>query len=410
MTVDIKSNSNQTLKNILLNANYPFGYTFISSSVKPITSDNATWSIGDIQAGGDRSIIIHGKLQGENSDSKSFRFSVGAQDSTNSNQIGTEYMSLQQDITLQKPFISLGVTIDSDSSPVDFIGEFGRSHRVDVYWFNNLTVPVTNAVITAHISGDAYDKNSVSPSDGYFRSDTGDIVWNQQTTPGFASIGAGDSGHVSFSIVPRDMSTGSNLIVNPMINITANVSGDRTQEAQVPESLTALVSRNIRVSSRVALSGRIVRSVGPFTNTGPIPPKAESTTTYTVSWTVDNTSSAVTNTKIVATLPAYVKWLGNVSPDSESLMYDNNSGTVTWDIGSLSTYTSNSSRRRQVYFQIALLPGVDLIGQSPILVNAATLTAMDSFTGSQLQGTQNPLLTSFSTDPAFRSDDGIVKQ
>jgi len=68
-------------------------------------------------------------------------------------------------------------------------------------------------------------------------------------------------------------------------------------------------------------------------NTGPVPPKVEQPTTYTVVWTVDNTSSAVGNAKVTATLPPHVKWLNETSPSGESVSYDQNSGLVTWEIG-----------------------------------------------------------------------------
>jgi hypothetical protein len=408
LKVEIKSNSEQVLKNIILNASYPSGFVYISSSIKSISTDNNMWKIGDLPAGATRTLTIHGRLQGEDSDSRSFRFFVGAQDSGGGNRIGTQYMSLQKDITIQKPFMSMNVYIDNDSELTDFIGEFNRSHRVDLYWFNNLAVPVQNAVIVAHLSGSAYNKSAVEPNGGYYRSATDDIIWNPQTTPELASIEAGGSGHVSFSIMPKDMSTDAAPVVNPKLDISVNVSGDRSQESQVPETLTAISSRTIRVSSNISLTGRVVRTVGPFTNTGPIPPRAEKKTTYTVIWSVDNTSSSVGNAKVVATLPAYTKWVGSVSPTGESVFYDQNNGTVTWDIGSLSTYTIGSSRRRELYFQVSFEPGVDLIGQIPTLVGEAELTAIDNYTGVNLSDRQDFLTTSFSTDPTYKGTDGYV--
>ncbi len=404
----VKSNSGQTLKNILLTASYPTGYEFISSNVKAVSADNSIWKIGDIPAGAERTITIRGKIQGEDSDMRIFRFSVGAQDSTQPNRIGTEYMNIQNDISIQKPFVSLAIGFDSDNSVNDFVAELDRSRSVEISWFNNLAVPVTNAVITVHLSGNAYSKDAVIPEDGYFRSSTDDIIWNQQTTPELASIAAGDSGKISFYVTPKDLSSDKSQTVNPRITILANVAGDRSQESQVPESLSAIASRNIHVSSRVSLSGRIVRSTGPFTNTGPIPPKAEQETTYTVLWTVDNTSNSVGDAKVSATLPAYVKWLGNISPSTESVTFDNNSGTILWDIGSLAARSNTSSRRRELAFQVSFLPGVDLVGTSPVLTNPATLTAVDGFTKAKLQSSQGYLITSFSTDPSYKYYDSVV--
>jgi len=406
ITVKIESHSGEILKNVLLKVSYPFGFTFISSNPKPFKS-NDTWKIGDIPAGASRTITIHGKIAGEDGDIRVFRLTTGAQSPRDPAIIATEYMSVQQDITIQKPFISLGVGIDNDTSVGDFIGRFNQSSRVEISWFNNIPTAVSHGEIVVRLSGTAYDKASVRPDRGIFRSATNEIVWNQQTNPELASMGAGESGRVSFSLIPRDTGTASRPIVDPVVTIEASVSGSRTQESSVPETLASAVSRIIKVSSNVALTGRMVRSIGPFANTGPIPPRAEQPTTYTVIWTVDNTSSSVANAKVAATLAPGVKWLG-ASPTEEKVTFEANTGTVTWDIGSVNTYTFNSSRRREAFFQISVMPSVSDVGQPLTLVNQAILTATDTFTGEGLQSIQEYLTTRFGTDPIYKNGDEIV--
>ena len=263
ITVKIESHSGEILKNVLLKVSYPFGFTFISSNPKPFKS-NDTWKIGDIPAGASRTITIHGKIAGEDGDIRVFRLTTGAQSPRDPAIIATEYMSVQQDITIQKPFISLGVGIDNDTSVGDFIGRFNQSSRVEISWFNNIPTAVSHGEIVVRLSGTAYDKASVRPDRGIFRSATNEIVWNQQTNPELASMGAGESGRVSFSLIPRDTGTASRPIVDPVVTIEASVSGSRTQESSVPETLASAVSRIIKVSSNVALTGRMVRSIGPF--------------------------------------------------------------------------------------------------------------------------------------------------
>lgn len=405
--VSLKSNSADVLKNVLLKANYPFGFTFISANIKPM-NDNVTWKIGDIPPGAERTVTVHGKIQGEDSENRVFRFFAGAQSLTDPKAIGTQYMSVEQEMTIQKPFISLGIDIDNDSTSQDYIGQFGRHQRVTVSWFNNLSTSVSNVTISAKLNGTAYDKTAIRPDEGYFDSANNQIIWNQKTTPELASVGAGQTGTVSFDLVPVDKSTVANPVVNPTVVVTAGVSGDRTQESNVPESLSAATTRTTRVSSNVTLTGRIVRTTGPFVNTGPIPPKVEQPTSYTVVWTVDNTTSAVGNAQVTATLPPYVKWLKAVSPSSESVVYDEASGLVTWNIGNISTYTLNSSRRREVNFQISFQPSVTQMDQSPNLVNQAILTAVDNFTGAKLQSQQEYLTTRFSTDPTYQEGQATV--
>ncbi|MEN9912728.1 MAG: hypothetical protein RLY66_136 [Candidatus Parcubacteria bacterium] len=405
--LSLKSNSQDILKNVLLKATYPFGWTFKSSDIKPL-ADNSTWKIGDIPPGGERTIVIRGIVQGEDSESRVFRFVAGAQSAIDAKVIGTQYMTAEHELTIQKPFISLGIAVNNDDTASDYVGQFGQSQRMSVKWFNNLSTSVSNMVITAKLSGSAYDKNAVQPDQGYFNSSTNEIVWNRQTNSEFGSIGAGENGQVTFTIAPRDLSTSGKAVVNPTVVVSASVAGSRTQGSSVPEKLSSVVERTTRIPSNIALTGRVVRSVGPFQNTGPIPPKVEQATTYTVVWTVDNTSSAVTNAQVTATLPAYVKWLGAVSPTSEGVTYDENSGLITWNIGNVNPYTTDSARRREVYFQVSFQPGINLANQSPTILNQATLTAVDSFTGAQLQSKQDYLSTRFSTDPEYKEGQATV--
>jgi hypothetical protein len=412
MTVKLKSNSQDVLKNVLLKGDYPFGYTFISANLPPL-SDNATWKIGDIPPGAERDVVIHGKLQGENSDTRVFHFTVGARSSNNASVIGTQYGLITQNMTIEKSFVSLGLNLDNDSGTADYVGHFGNPVRVTLSWFNNLSVSVANAVISVDLSGSAYDKMKVQPDLGYFDSAHDRIIWNQQTNPQLASIGAGEDGTVTFLVTPTsNTSASANQMIDPNIKISANVSANRTQESGVSGNISAAVSRTIKVASNISLSGRLLRTVGPFTNSGPIPPKAEQKTTYTVLWSVGNTTSSVSNAQVTATLPAYVSWVGAVSPTTEDVKYDQNSGTVTWNIGSInpSSVTSDSSKRREVYFQIAFTPSITQIASSPTLVNQATLNAADDYTGAALTSQQDYLSASYSTDSAYKSGDETVVQ
>ena len=407
LKVDLKSNSQQTLRSVLLKAAYPPGFSFISSSLAP-QPDNATWRVGDMPPGADRVVTIHGKLTGEDTDIRAFHFNVGTQSSTDAKSIGTQFMTSEQDVTIEKPFISLAIAVDGDGGSQPHVGQFGQVENVTITWFNNLPTAVSNVQIDALLTGTAYSKTTVTPNNGYFRSGSDDILWNQQTDPELASVAPGASGKVTFSIMPTDTGTPANLTVNPSFTLTANVTGDRNQETNVPESLASAVSKTVNIASTVNLSGRLIRNYGPFQNTGNMPPRAEQPTTYTVDWTVDNTANVVNNGQVTATLPAYVKWLGATSPSTANITYDKNSGLVTWNVGTVPTYTANSSTRKEVFFQIEFDPSITQVGSVPTLINQATFTGMDSFTNTSLTSTQDFLTTRYSTDPGYKDGDEIV--
>ncbi|MCL5782098.1 MAG: hypothetical protein M1459_01930, partial [Patescibacteria group bacterium] len=394
LKVTIKSNSTNTLKNVLVSASYPFGYTFLNSDLKSLP-DNATWRIGDIPAGAEKTIIIHGKLQGEDTDSRVFRFNVGAQNINNPNVIGTQFVSAEQDIVIQKPFMTVGLTVDNNDTGNFSVAHFNQPVRVELSWFNNLPSAVSDAQISVKLAGTAYDRSLVQTGDGYFKSSTDEIIWNQQTLKKLAAVGAGEGGSVNFTVTPRDMSLAGKPVVNPTLSFTATVSGRRTQETGVPESLTAAASRSVRISTAPSLSGAILRNVGPFNNTGPIPPKADEKSTYTVVWTIDNTNNSLDNVAVTATLPPYVSWLGNTSPDTEDVSYSTSTNSIAWNAGTVGTYTASNGTKKQLYFQVSVLPSVNQINNAPTIVNDATLNATDHFTGEKLTATQSYLTTRF---------------
>lgn len=409
LSVVVSSNSNDILKNLVLKGAYPAGFSFISSNMKPV-GNNATWKIGDLPPKSKKTIVIKGKLVGQDDEERVFRFFAGAADPKNDKTIGTQYIASTNNVTIKKPFITVQVALGGDSQNVEYNGQFDKSIQAEVTWFNNLPTTINDAEIHVKLSGSAYDKVSVAPDQGFYNSANREIVWNRVTTRELDSIAAGGSGRVTFSITPRDLSTPGRPIQNPDISLDVSVLGNRISESNVPEEITSSANRHVKVASNIGLSGQIVRSIGPFTNTGPIPPRAEQQTTYTVVWTVYNTSSNVSNTRVTSTLPPYVKWMDKISPTTEDISYNSVNGQITWNVGNVSAYTGSGSRKKEASFQINLQPSVTQVGQTLTLVNEAVLKAIDEFTGAELQSSQSLLNTRFSSDPTFKNDDERVTE
>ena len=409
MTVNINSNSKEVIKNLILKTSYPFGFSFISSDVKPM-SDNASWKIGDIPPGGKKTIKIKGKLEGQDDEVRVFRFITGIARLGNDNSIATEYINSTQEISIKKPFMTVDIATDGDSSSKEYIASFNNPIKIDISYFNNLSDAVSDAEIRVKLSGTSFDKTAVSADSGLYKSLDNEIVWNSVTTDDLRNVEPGGGGKVSFSITPRDLSNSQKLITNPDLKIVVSVSGKRISESNVPEKIAYTANKTVKVSSNISLGGQSLRSTGPFVNTGPIPPRAEQETTYTILWTVDNTANSISDAVVRTSLPANVKWLGKIDPLGEDISYDKSSGQIVWNVGGLNTYTAGTSKRRQVAFQLALTPNINQVGRDLTLVNQSTLTATDDFTAETLKSNLGVLSTKFSTDPQFKDGDDRVAQ
>ena len=408
LKIDISSNSNNVLKNLIATVSYPFGFTYLSSNINPLP-DKMTWKLGDLPPQSKRQIVIHGKVTGSDKDERVFNIRVGSQGSQNQNIIGTEFASTQTKLSISKPFMDIKIAIDQNQNSQYGVGAFNRTKNVEISWANNLPTAINNANIIVKLDGNAYDKSSVVPDVGYYRSLTNEIIWDTKTNPEFLSIGSGEEGKIKFSITPTDFSNQSRLVTNPKIVVTVSAFGNRTQESNVPTSLVSAVTKEIRVSAIPNLTGRVLRDVGPFANTGPIPPRAEKITTYTILWSVDSTNNSLSNVTVSSTLPPYVKWLNKVSPDNEDIQYSSTTGALQWNVGSVSAFSQASQRTRQVAFQIAFEPSVTQVGNSQILLDDSIMNGVDDFTGENLSSKINFLTTVFNTDPSYKDTMGAVE-
>jgi hypothetical protein len=409
MTVKLTSNSQSTLQNVLLNAIYPFGYSIITANQMPL-ADKATWNVGNIEPGQSKSITITGTLQGQDQDTQVFNFIAGTQSAANSGIIGTEYSDTSETVTLQKPFITTAVSFgQNDSGTGDFVGQFGKPVNGKITWFNNLPDAITDAQIQLTFSGNAFDKSSVAGNGGFYDSANNQITWDKTNTSALQSIPPGGSGSVQFTLAPQNLGTPSSPVVNPHVDLSVSVNGQRISESNVPQTLTETSARTIQVASSISLSAQALHTVGPFPNSGPFPPAAESTTTYAIVWTISNSTSAVSGARVTATLPENVTWLGNVSPNTEDVEYDAGSRTVSWNAGNLAAYSGQGGQeQRQAAFQVGLFPSVTDAGGPLTLVNAATLSATDNFTQTTIYSSWGILTTRLSTDPNFQDGEDIV--
>lgn len=337
LVVNLASNSTQTLQDILLEADYPFGFEFRTAD-PPALKDNSVWAIGDMLPGTSRKITITGVLAGERNDERIFRFAAGSAKTDSPRELAATFEAVEIPIAIKQPFMGITLAVNGNASAAEPIAPRDQPIRVDIQWVNNLPMQIYDAEITAQIGGTAFDRNKVETTDGFYRSQDHTIIWSGETTKDLARIDPGDHGNLRFSLTPLSLAIDPTLPA-PTISINVDVKARRVSEANVPESLESSIQRTVRLQSSLQLAGRSVYSIGPFDNSGPVPPKAETETTYTIIWSVANSTSDIEQGQITARLPSYVKWLGKTSPAGERVTYNPIGGEVMWDIGDIPAKT-----------------------------------------------------------------------
>src|SRR6185436_7797568 len=93
LTLSVASNANASVRDVLLNARYPFGFKFSSADPAPsgnVSGQSASWEVGDLAPGRKRTITIRGTLTGEQGDGRVFNFTAGTRRDTTSTSTAIE--------------------------------------------------------------------------------------------------------------------------------------------------------------------------------------------------------------------------------------------------------------------------------------------------------------------------------
>lgn len=404
--IKVASNAPKDVPGVLLQIDYPPGFFFKSAEPKP-TYDNNVWKLGDFHTGSSREINVVGVLSGEDGDERTFRILGGGISPSNERTIGVIYNSIFQTVAIRRPFLDARVLLNGDSSDSVAIPG-GRLVRGVLIWKNNLPTRINNAEISVKLSGNAFDRGTVSTERGFYNSSLSTISWDKNTVEDFQMVEPGGTGQLPFTFTPAQLFSSSGGILSlPQINLQIIVKGEVVSSSG-DNSVSVTTEKIAKILTDLQVLSRALYSIGPFKNTGPVPPVAEKETTYTISWGVMNSASDVSGATVTTTLPPYVKWTGETSPESEDISYDEGSRTVTWRLNTVYASTGYRNSGREAFFQISFLPSLSHVGSSVGLTGGVSLAGTDSFANTAIQTTKNSLTTLLNNDPAFKVGGDIV--
>ncbi len=401
------SNTVMPLRDVFVTVEYPASFNFQDADPKP-TFGNNVWRVGALDPAGKFAIKIHGVLSGEDTEEKVFHTTVGVGSDKTERSIDTAYSKILSSVTLKRPFIGINLTINGKPAG-DAVGQFGQRIDGKVVWVNNLPTRILNAQIEIRLRGVALDRSTISAGGGgFYRSSDDTIFWDERGNPALSLLETGQSGTVNFAFLPLPSVSGNQLLTNPTVTAEVTVRGQRISESGVPEEIKTVMTQNVRISSQAQFATRAVYYVGPFVNSGPIPPQVEKETTYTIIWSIMNTSNAITGAEVRGVLPPYVKWAGSVSPAKENILYNRSTNEVIWSPGDIPAGTGIGKPPREVAFQVVLTPSLSQIKKTISLLANIRFRAVDSFTNVEFTDSKSDISTNLSTDPKASDASGTV--
>lgn len=395
-TLTARSNATVPIGNVVLAGAFPFGFSVTSSSL-PL--NNASFLLGTLSPGESTTVTLTGTLTGQDKEQRVFHFSIGTADASNKQALAVTYMTQDAAVTIAAPFITAFLAFNGDTSDAVVLAP-GSMQSVTLSYRNTLPTIVADASVIVAITGSAIDYNSIRSDKGFYNSADRTIVFSKDTDPELASFAPGASGigAFSFSTLPA-----SSLPQAPTVQFAITASGTRIGQANVPEETSSSVTKTAKVATEAAFSAYALHTSGPWSESGPIPPRADQGTTYAIVWEVGNRASAVADAAVSATLPSYISYVG-VTAGTGSFSYNEKSRVVSWTVGDLA-----AGARAKGFFKVSLIPSTSQRGDAPALTSAASFSGYDRFAGVPISAKADPATTETTRDPGYVSSNAIVQ-
>jgi hypothetical protein len=398
LNIEARLNTSLPTGNTMLQVKYPSGFVFDSATPAPYIG-NSVWDISSLSTTAPININIKGRLVGQDGDQQAFHVYAGTNTNTDQSTVNVVYNSLLQIVSITKPFLEAHILVNNQDLPTYTVSGSGPVNA-QVSWVNNLPTRITDAQIIVTFSGNAFDKTKVNPLEGFYNSQNYTIVWDKNTIPDLASVEPGGRGNLSFTFNPLSL-IGSSL-KDPQIALDVSIRGTQPSLGSVLADVNNVSKKVVKIASDLQIA-----SSASFSS-GSRPPKAETETKYTVTWTLSNSANSVNQAQARSVLPIYVKWVGPAPiSNNENISYNASTREVVWNIGSVAPNTGFGSNR-EASFILSLTPSLSQVGSVPQLMKDVILTGQDAFTNTAIRSSRGPITTSLSNDPSFKSGDERV--
>ncbi|MDP3982241.1 MAG: hypothetical protein Q8P70_01705 [bacterium] len=365
------SRSEFPLANLQLVAEYPLGFT--AYDVRPASPGEGEWSIGALRSAEGGRIAGLGIIRGDIGTSGVFRAKLGMW-------MGGEFIVLKEvekTMEIVRPRLHISQAINEQVRDTVVSGEL---LRYEIFFRNVSERPLEDLFLVVTLEGEAFDRDSIQIQGGTYVAGSSSLAWEAKDHASLRALLPGEQGVVEFWARALE-EAGENQTLRTRVLLS-----------------DARADFSVKVQSKPKVQQTVMFQDTVFSNAGPIPPRAQEQTTYTIYWKAIAGANKTEEVRVRAVLPGNVEPTGKISPLGDSFTFDPSSREVVWNIGSM-----GSRQEKDLAFQISLVPDSNQRGSNATLVGEVTLRGEDVFTRQQVSA-QAP-----SVSTSVFGDDGVVR-
>jgi len=402
-TITYKNDSSFDFPDVALQVQYPPSFSYISADETPSALNNY-WNIpSGIKSGAEKTITIKGRYEGSSDSQLVFPVTLSTTFS------GNEYRLITQNLSIATAPSPISLTL-SVNNKTDYVAHIGDILHYSIKYQNLSGIALSNVVIKTSLIGALFDIGTVNTK-GSLDSISNTITWNASQIPSLKLLDPGASGELEVDVklkstFPTDRYSEKNFYVQFKTEFDS---------PSVPYYLSAK-STSVSSTLETRIGGAIFLDALAFyhdsfsgiTNSGPFPPKVNTSTQYTIHWRIKNFATDVRDVTVTASLSPGVTWTGVVGGNTMAPTYNERTGEVTWTINKVSAMKGIFTDPIEVIFQIEARPNVTQTRNYMPLLSETIIKGTDDFTGIELVARDNPLTTELSDDKTIASGSGVV--
>lgn len=411
-SLDYINNSDQDFSDLKIELDYPSGFSFKTAEPQPASQPekNNIWQLKELKKSERATIKISGILEGVEGENKALKASIGRIE--NDKFLKYSQASSTTQISASPLLISLSLNNETEETNVNL----GEKLRYKIWFRNNTDIALSQLVLKVYLDGELFNPRTLNLGErGFFDSLNNVIIWSAAGVSSLALLPPGDSGEVIFSLgLFKSFLIEDFNDRNLKISVRAELE---TFNAPPQFNLERLKIEKIltsKVNSQAVLraKGYYNETTSSINNFGPIPPRVNETTAYTIHWQVTNTFNDLENVQVTAVLPQGIEWrdVYTVNREGTELKYNERIKQIVWKINKIPAATGFLIPVYELVFQVVLRPSITQIGATPVLIDESSLEGTDAFTGEILESFSSAVATDLPDDLSVDRGEGRVAE
>jgi hypothetical protein len=372
--VTYRNESEERVDNLELRLEYPEGFAFSDAQPAPVADQNV-WRIAALGPGESGMLTVNGTLVGQRGDVKRLVARLGKPQGDGALLAYAE--TERSTRVIASPLVIFQTVGDTDQETV----EPGENLQFKLSFRNDGDIGLRDLIVTVDVDPNQLDVARINLSEGgTYSVAKRQVIFRAADRPVLAGLDPGESGEIRFSLpVRNDLSKFGRSDIE--VRTVARIDSPDVPTPIGANKIIASNERRFKVASAVLLDlkGYYYDSYG---NAGPLPPRVGEETTYTLSARALSTLNNLETARVVISLPASVRYVKTHTSNQGTVVYNDRTGEIFWNIGTLAPGDANLA---MLVIQIGFTPAPSQVGQYARIVNGATFTGRDAYAGTEVK-------------------------